>query len=584
MTYYKRSMICEATATGAIGPAEQGAAEAFFNSLAREWAGCRLRPVDHGWDLEMPVAPLSGVLRVKVVHRSCAGRHGLRLPVRFCPNGGAERPMAWPTAVAAVAEALAAERQLAPATMRRFVDRVLESTDTIEAMLPNHAGPDTAVTDFLTAERALVLGHSLHPAPRSAAELRPERHRFLPGLSPGFRLHWAFVRLDAFACEDVGDRTADALLQNLGAPREPGWLTLPMHPWQARHLASLPAVEALRRAGAVRFLAEEAGAVWHPTASVRSLYSAELPWMLKTSLGARITNSVRTLFPAELQRGKDVSRLLRSALGPEIASFAPHLTFLEEPAYFGLRYEGELLPDSLVVLRDNPFCGGGARDAAMLATLCQTDPETGRTPLAGLVATAAASTGLSLREAGLHWLRRFAELLPLALTRLRCHHGLLFGAHGQNAVLRLRRGWPVQAYVRDCQGSGHVESAHARLAVAVPDIGEQAEAIVPDTVGNRLLGYYVVVNGLFGLVAALSRDGLAEEEAMFRLLRTQLECVRATHPPDPSFLEYILDSPALAAKGNFMTFLEDVIENRGTREQRAIYHDLPNPLCVQVTA
>ena len=33
-----------------------------------------------------------------------------------------------------------------------------------------------------------------------------------------------------------------------------------------------------------------------------------------------------------------------------------------------------------------------------------------------------------------------------------------------------------------------------------------------------------------------------------------------------------------------MTFLEDVVENRGTREQRAIYHDLPNPLREEAAA
>ncbi|WP_165982515.1 IucA/IucC family protein [Dankookia rubra] len=577
-------MNCDATALSDDTPAEQGAAEAFLNSLAREWSGCRLQPAGDGWDLEFAVTSLSGVLRIAVTHRSGAGRHGLRLPVRFCGDDGVERPISWPTAVSVLAETLGIERRLPAPTVRRFVDRVLESTDTIEAALPGNRGPEAAAADFLRAEQALLLGHFLHPAPRSAAELRPERERFLPGLSPGFRLHWAQVRPRAFVQEDVEGRPAAALLQDIGAPFEPGWLALPMHPWQARHLATLPEVEALRRAGMLRFQAEpEAGPLWHPTASVRSLYSAEAPWMLKTSLGARITNSVRTLFPAELQRGKDVSRLLRSVIGPSIAAIAPRLTFLEEPAHLGLQHDGVLLPDSLVILRDNPFRGAAARDAAMLATLCQTDPKIGQTPLSGIIAAAAASAGLSLREAGLDWLKRFAELLPLALARLRCHHGLLFGAHGQNAVLRLHQNWPVQAYIRDCQGSGHVESAHARLVAAVPGIGEQSESVVPDAVGDRLLGYYVVVNGLFGLVAALSRDGLADEAAMFRLLRAKFEHARADRPPDPSFLDYILDSPALAAKGNFMTFLDDVIENRGSREQRAIYHDLPNPLCAPVS-
>jgi N2-citryl-N6-acetyl-N6-hydroxylysine synthase len=581
-------MALDRTTTTRDLAAEQGAAETFFNSLAREWPACRLRPSGaggDGWDLETPVPPLSGALRIAVAHRSRAGRHGLRLPIRFCPAGGAERPMAWPTAVAAVAETLAGERGLANDAARRFVERVLESTDTIAATLPGRDGPENAAADFLAAERALRIGHSLHPAPRSASELRSERARFLPGLSPGFRLRWALARPEALAFDDIDGRLAEALLGGLGAPRETGWVALPMHPWQQRRLASLPEVAALRSGGSLRFLdSDDIGDVWHPTASVRSLYCPGAPWMLKFSLGARITNSVRTLFPTELARGKDVSRLLRSALGPGIAALAPGFGIMEEPAHLGLRSGGEVVRDSLVILRENLFRGAEARRAAMLAALCEADPETGRTPLAPLVATAAASARLPPREAGLAWLGRFVELLPLSLARLRCHLGLLFGAHAQNAVLGLRDGWPVRAYFRDCQGTGHVESAHQRLEAAVPGIGEAAESVVPDAVGDRLLGYYVVVNGLFGLIAALSRDGLADEEAMFRLVRERLERERASRPPDPSFLDYLLDGPALAAKGNFMTFLEDVIENQGTREQRAIYHDLPNPLCEGVPA
>src|SRR3712207_1030836 len=172
-----------------------------------------------------------------------------------------------------------------------------------------------------------------------------------------------------------------------------------MHPWQARHLASMPAVEALRSGGSLRFLDAASGGVWHPTASVRSLYCPGAPWMLKVSLGARITNSVRTLFPAELGRGKDVSRLLRSAVGPRIAALAPRFAILEEPAHLGLRRGGEVVRDSLVILRDNPFRGAAARNAAMLATLCQTDPETGRTPLSPVIAAAAASARIPPREA-----------------------------------------------------------------------------------------------------------------------------------------------------------------------------------------
>ena len=570
--------------------AEQGAIEAFFNSLAREWPACRLLPTPErecAWDLEVPVEPLGGVLRIALTHRSRAGRHGFRLPVRLRLADGVEKPVAFATAIAAAAEAVARSRSLGGAAQRRFVERVLESTDTIEAALRARAArppSGAAPADFLTSEQTLVLGHSLHPAPRSATELRPERAEFMPEFAPAFRLRWALVRPDALVFEDVAGRNAGALLRDLGAPCEVGRIAVPMHPWQARSLASQPEFTDLLARDAVRIVDGADGETWHPTASVRSLYCPRAPWMLKFSLGARVTNSVRILFPTELARGKDVSRLLRSTIGSQVGRLAPDLEFLEEPAHFGLRNGGHVLRESLVIVRSNPFVGFAARNVAMLATLCQIDPASGRTPLSALVGEAAARAGMPLREAGLDWFGRLVDLLPLPLARLRCRLGLLFGAHQQNALVLLRDGWPVRAYVRDCQGSGHVEGFHERLAAEVPGLGLAAEAVVPDEVGNRLLGYYVIVNGLFGLVAAMSRDGLANEAAMFGLVRKRLERERAARPPDPSFLDYLLGTPMLAAKGNFMTFLEDVVENLGTREQRAIYHDFPNPLSERIPA
>lgn len=564
-------------------PAEGGSAEAFFNALAREWLACRLLPLgDGGWDLEVPVAPLAGALRIAVEHRSRAGRHALRLPVRFRgEGGGTERPVAWATAVAAVAEAVAGERGLAPATARRFVERVLESTDTVAAALAARAAKGVEASQppgFLEAEQALVFGHAWHPAPRSAAELRPERASLLPEFAPAFRLCWAMARPEALAFEDVEGRDAEAFLRELGAPREAGRMAVPMHPWQARHLARQPEFADLMERDAVRLRGDEGGDAWHPTASVRTVYAPGAAWMLKFSLSARVTNSVRTLFPTELARGKDMSRLLRSAIGPLVERLAPGLEILEEPAHFGLRHEGEVLRESLAIVRHNPFGGAAGRNVAMLATLCQPDPLRGCTRLSAVIGEAAAGARMARREAGLKWLGRLVDLLPLPLARLRCHLGLLFGAHGQNALVLLRDGWPIRAFFRDCQGTGHVEGFHTRLAAEVPGLGIAAEAVVPDALGNRLLGYYAVVNGLFGVIAALSRDGLADEDAMFALVRGRLERERTSRPPDPSFFDYLLDSPALAAKGNFLTFLEDVIENQGTREQRAIYHDLPNPL------
>ena len=107
------------------------------------------------------------------------------------------------------------------------------------------------------------------------------------------------------------------------------------------------------------------------------------PFMLKLSLGARITNSVRVNLAKELARGVEVHRLLAAGLGAELAGRFPGFAIVRDPAWLTLR-TGRDGPESgfEVVLRENPYREGDRTDASVVAGLCHPGPGGGPSRLA----------------------------------------------------------------------------------------------------------------------------------------------------------------------------------------------------------
>lgn len=579
-------------------PPDLASLTAFINALAREWPRCEwLQAGGHrlagaAGALRLPLTRPAGTLLVPLRHVSLAGRHRLEGRIHLLPANGGELELDFAQAVAF----LAAEPTLgnADAGRRRlFLRRVLDSAANLAAA--EHERRDALAqlawpqADYIAAEQGLVHGHPVHPTPKSRDEFSDaDLRRYSPEFGGRAPLCWFALRGPARWEDDVGVEPAGEQLAVLSAadpavralaerhPRANGWRLLPVHPWQARVLRESAAYRHWRGRDCLHDLGEH-GVDWFATSSLRTLYAPRMPAMLKFSLSVRLTNSRRVLQPAEVRRGRLIHGAFASSLGKRLLHDCPTLGILHETAAFALATPGgEPLPESFVILRDNPFAPGDT--SYTMATLNQDGCHGQPSMAARLVTDLAMRDGRPPAEVALDWFDRFLEnaLRPFLIAQ--ANYGVLVSAHAQNTVLALREGWPAGVWFRDCQGTTFHPDTIAALAGEVPGIGAAAELGFSDDEVDRLLGYYLVVNTVFGLVAALGGDGVVDEAALLARMRAFLQALRAQPLRHPHFIDYLLRSPQLMSKGNFMICLGNLNETTDATGSYRSYVPLANPL------
>lgn len=437
---------------------------------------------------------------------------------------------------------------------------------------------DAETWNFLAAEQALKAGHPFHPNPRSRDEMSvDDAARYAPEHEKTFNLHWVAADLGIVTSNAGAARALHLLADADLGTIDQGLVPLPWHPWQAAQLLARQDIQDLVDRRALLDLGPGHGS-WGATSSMRCLHGWHAPFMVKTSLSVRLTNSVRHLSVREVARGVHISDLLASDLGLRIKRDFPTLNILGEPGYAALTDpSGAARDDTIVVMRDNPFRDASRPGPVMLAALCEASPD-GRAPLGDVVHALGP-------DAAARWFIRFLEVAIWPLLELRARYGLLFGAHQQNLMLDLENGWPKAAWVRDCQGTGHLDSFHQMLTQQCSGIGKGSENVVGAELGDGLVIYYVVINSVLNTMSTLVLDGLADEDHLIGLLRDFLKRARAQTPGDTALYTRLLERPTLTCKGNFATSLSGVNEADGdARGQVASFLDLPNPLSEPVFA
>jgi N2-citryl-N6-acetyl-N6-hydroxylysine synthase len=424
--------------------------DGLLNCVVREVPGWRLvraasrSGVGPAFELELPRRRLRVQARLR--HHAATGYHAFEPPL-FLGDGSGLFPTDPITCLALLIEEEALVGRTSLSGRERFLGRLAQSRRNVEAALAARAGDlerlFAAPLDFIAAEQALLLGHPTHPTPKSYDEFgSDEAVAFAPEFDASFPLRWYLVDrrvLDAAGTSDVApDDAAQALFQSDPAlpaalrrrvrEQAPERLPLPMHPWQARRLAASEPLAGWLAEG----LAEDLGRIgspFRPTSSLRTVYAAHAPYMLKFSLSVRVTNSKRLMEPKEWWRGKQMHELLSGPFAASVADDAPGFTVLGEPVHLALRYkDGAPHAESAVVLRINPFRGAAANGVAPVVTLCQAHPHGGRSRLAVHVGRIAVRRGLTPEAAAAAWFARFLEVALAPFLQLEAAHGLLFSA------------------------------------------------------------------------------------------------------------------------------------------------------------
>ncbi|MEU1279970.1 IucA/IucC family protein [Streptomyces sp. NPDC005805] len=559
---------------------------AAVESLLRCWVREIDLPRPAGDTLSIPLTASGTVLLVPVRYWSPTGWHRFGPPVLAGAPAGAGPADAVTVAALLHREAGATE---GAELVGRVADSVRRTAAFVTARRERPESPHG--TDlFLAAEQSLLLGHPLHPTPKSREGLsESEADRYSPETHGSFPLHWMAADPSVLAADSAwteqgrplpAPRLAARLAGDEIAGRAPeGWAVLPLHPWQARELGHRPAVAALLDAGLLRDLGP-GGEPWHPTSSVRTVHRPGAPAMLKLSLGLRITNSRRENLRKELHRGVEVHRLLRTGLSARWRAAHPGFDIVRDPAWLAVdTTDGQPVTGLDVVLRHNPF--GPGDDAVCVAALTSPRPWPGhdrmRSRLADVIGQLAARTGRPAPAVAAEWFLRYLDQVVRPVLWLDTHAGIALEAHQQNTLVLLdREGWPAGGRYRDNQGYYFRESHREELTRRLPGIGGASDTFVPDAVTDERFAYYLGINNVLGLVGAFGAQGLADERVLLAALRRFLAAEAATGgSPLPGQL---LAAPVLRAKANLLTRLHGLDELVGPVDTQSVYVTVANPL------
>lgn len=425
--------------------------------------------------------------------------------------------------------------------------------------------------DFIQAEQAFVLGHNVHPTPKSRDEFTDDDLRaFAPEYAPRVELVWWLVDPSILWEEKSATQMKSAItwqreLYGRHESEENALVPFPLHPWQANVLKDDPVIKEYRQRGLIRH-GSISHTPWSPTSSLRALYHAQAPFMVKFSLSLRITNSIRHMQQTEVVRGMVLHDIFQSPRLKQFKTEFPFFDVLHEPAAMAIRgLDHAILPQTTVLIRQNLPTREGHK-TVMLAALNQPHPFGLRSWLAEI-----------FEHTSPHdFFQAFLQHVLRPLIILQANYGVLLGAHQQNLLVTLRNDVPVGGFFRDCQGIGLSPLAMAQQQDNLDLIERMRPHCLTESSAVDLFTYYLLINSVFGTVAAVAREGQVSESSLLAQLNRFLESL-ASSVKDPHILTHWLKAPALRQKGNFRCNLERFNENT-TSDPLAIYNPYPNPL------
>ncbi|MGW4998876.1 IucA/IucC family protein [Streptomyces hydrogenans] len=564
-------------------PDPQRAADtAAVENLLRCWVREKNLPAPDAGTLRIPLDASGTALLVPVPYWSPTGWHRFGHPtLEGLPSSA--------PAVDAVTLAALLSRETGRTEATELVGRVADSARRTADFLAagrRDPRPHPAADLFLAAEQSLLLGHPLHPTPKSREGLSEAESRlYSPELHGSFPLHWfavdhALLASDSAWTEQGRPVTAEQLATGLaeGLAHPTGTTPLPLHPWQARELLHRPDVQALLDQGLLHDLGPH-GSHWHPTSSVRTVHRPGARAMLKLSLGLRITNSRRENLRKELHRGVEVHRLLRTGLVDEWQAAHPGFDIVRDPAWLAVDApDGTPVPGLDLMIRHNPF--GPGDDAVCLAALTSPRPWPG-TPgmssrLADLVHRLSTRTGRPVPAVAAEWFLRYLDQVVRPVLWLDGHAGIALEAHQQNTLVLLDAdGWPAGGRYRDNQGYYFRESHRAELESRLPGIGADSDTFVSDQVTDERFAYYLGINNVLGLIGAFGAQHLADERILLAAFRSFLTSATGLGSPLPHRL---LEAATLRSKANLLTRLHGLDELVGPVDTQSVYVTITNPL------
>lgn len=396
-----------------------------------------------------------------------------------------------------------------PAT--NFERTALELADSVVGLARARAGVARRYagrTELGNLEQIICEGHPKHPCAKTTLGLGPGFAQVLPEQVESFALPFLAVRETIAEHSGISVIAAfkehiPGLAARLLAEVPPGFVVVPVHPWQLANVVQL--------SDDIRLLETTARA--EPLMSVRTLRVSDETGCvhIKTSVSFQLTGAIRGISRAALAgpiiAGEALAAIRRRGIAPYTVDDTPAFTVGHDLA--GVRVSDELG----AIVRAEP-------EGIPVAALMATNPITGKL----LFHEVLAESGVTAAE----WFGRLAHILITPALEL-AEYGLALEPHPQNTVLKLRDGMPYAVTVRDFGG--------CRIVADSPFYRQRDWGFLADTAlicadydtARAKLIYPMISNLILGLCDAagidpadIEIDGLAHRLPRKRVLGMRL--------------------------------------------------------------
>ncbi len=542
--------------------------------------------------LSLPLSLIQAQLFVPLSYVSRVGRHRIAdLPQIF--QKGQKLNFSAAAMVSLLLEELVQQSE-GHVDAASLVERWIQSRDALQQFLNIRAEDFDALVQaeqgFIESEQALVLGHSMHPAPKSRTGfVHEDWQKYSPEACGQTQLHYWLVAPEyiaegtaleqAFSIQlkqQIKWHLSESELETLAAYAH--YKLLPLHPWQARYLQSKAWFKSLKAKLKIIDLGEKAW-IFSPTTSVRTLASFNAPWMLKPSLSVMITNSIRVNLAKECHRGEMTHRLWHSELGRDILKQCPTLKAVNDPAWIALQLDGEIIDETICIVRDQPFIP--EQQVTCIASLCQDHPVEERNRFNALFDQIASQQKLNDKAQIAHdWFKTFLNISLRPLMYVYHRYGMAFESHQQNVLVELKDGWPQWLWLRDNQGFYYIEEFADEILQQFPELHDKAHAVGSKTFVDERFSYYFFGNTLFGIINAIGATGFVSEQDLLSVLQQHLFDLLKQYP-ESSLIQSLLYQPTLPYKGNLLTRLYELDELIAPVENQSVYIQIANPLYIK---
>lgn len=551
-----------------------------------------MQTINHNLFLRFDFTTIGHEVFAPLTYFSESGIHSFGFPIvaRNCESDQIKEisPLDFVEFVAAFAKTDYPEIDSLP-TQKRMQNSIDNLAFYLAQYKDNDHKANSAEQSFIESEQSLILGHSVHPLPKSREGFTTdELKKYSPETAGQFQLHFFLIHPD-----NVLEKSAEEYLMTGYLRKEllsytdpntkellggyPDWKVVPTHPWEAEYLLNQPEVQEMQ-SKRILFSLGQFGRSYTATSSVRTVYNAESEWMYKFSLHVKITNSYRVNYLHELNRGYDASELMKTQWGKGIQKDYPEVQLICDPAYIAVIYQDNVIDGFSTSIRQNPFHGTNAKkNISMVASLCQDGILGESARILNIINESAKRLDKNVSDVAIDWFKQYLKITLHPLVGMLNKYG--FGAefHQQNILIEFDDNlFPSKMYFRDNQGYFFRQGKVEELQRIIPDFGSESRSFIAESRIINLWGYYFLVNHLFGIVNALGKNKLVDESLLLNMI---YEAFKSEELSDTTGLaSHFLNSIQLLAKGNLLTSLNNMDEASAPRTNPAVYLNYPNPL------